>query len=102
MEETGSQPIPPQLTGNIGEQATPTDPGNTQKRTQNHIVSVEYASHMMVPSASRNEISLTISKSYEWNNQGSKQKMDAIQESNTQCQAHISDQRREFYRLSQH
>ena len=48
--------------GNIGEQATPTDPGNTQKRTQNHIVSVEYASHMMVPSASRNKISWTISK----------------------------------------
>jgi hypothetical protein len=66
MEETGSQPpIPPQLTGNIGEQATPTDPGNTQKRTQNHIVSVEYASHMMVPSASKNKISWTISKSYE-------------------------------------
>ena len=51
MEETGSQPIPPQLTGNIGEKATPTDPGNTQKRTQNHIVSVEYASYKMVPSA---------------------------------------------------
>ncbi len=62
MEETGSQPIPPQLTGNIGEQATPSDPGNTQKRTQNNIVSVEYASHMMVPSASRNDISWTISK----------------------------------------
>jgi len=31
MEETGSQPIPPQLTGNIGEQATPTDPGNIRK-----------------------------------------------------------------------
>ncbi len=64
MEETGSQPIPPQLTGNIGEQATPTDPGNMQKCTQNHIVSVEYASHMMVPSASRIKISWTISKNH--------------------------------------
>ncbi len=26
MEETGSQPTPPQLAGNIGEQATPMDP----------------------------------------------------------------------------
>ncbi len=31
MEETGSQPIPSQLTGNIGEQATPTDPGSIRK-----------------------------------------------------------------------
>jgi hypothetical protein len=38
-----------------GEKATPTDPGNTQKRTQNHIIGVEYASHMMVPSASKAE-----------------------------------------------
>jgi hypothetical protein len=30
MEETGSQHIPPQLTGNIEEQATPMNPGNTQ------------------------------------------------------------------------
>ena len=65
MEETGSQPIPPQLTGNIGEQATPTNPSNTPQRTQKHIIGVEYASYMMVPSASRNEISWTISKSYE-------------------------------------
>jgi hypothetical protein len=31
MEETGSQPTPPQLTGNIGEQATPTAPGSIRK-----------------------------------------------------------------------
>jgi hypothetical protein len=31
MEETGSQPVPPQLTGNIGEQATPPDPGSVRK-----------------------------------------------------------------------
>jgi hypothetical protein len=31
MEEPGSQPIPLQLTGNIGEQATPTDPVSTHK-----------------------------------------------------------------------
>ncbi len=42
MEETGSQPIPPQLTGNIGEQATPT--------AYPDIIVVEYASYMMVPS----------------------------------------------------
>jgi hypothetical protein len=31
MKETGSQPIPPQLTGNIGEQATPTDHSSIRK-----------------------------------------------------------------------
>jgi hypothetical protein len=64
MEETGSQPIPPQLTGNIGEQATPTDPGNISKAYKDHIIGVEYASYMMVPSASRNEISWAIPKLY--------------------------------------
>jgi hypothetical protein len=28
---TDAQPIPPQFTGNIGEQATPTDPGSIRK-----------------------------------------------------------------------
>jgi hypothetical protein len=31
MEETGSQPIPPQLNGYIGELATPTDTGSIHK-----------------------------------------------------------------------
>jgi hypothetical protein len=31
MEEPGSQPIPPKLTGNIEEQAAPTDPGSIRK-----------------------------------------------------------------------
>ena len=39
---------------------------------------------------------VTQASNIESNNQGSKWKMDAIQESNTQCQEHISDRRREF------
>ncbi len=38
-----------QLAGEIGEQATLTDLGNSH--TIDHIVSVEYASYMMVPPA---------------------------------------------------
>jgi hypothetical protein len=46
---TGAQPIPSKLTDKIGEQATPSDPGKTQRIT--HLAGVEYASYTMVPSA---------------------------------------------------
>ncbi len=55
------------------------------KCTRNHIIGVEYASYMMVPSVSSNKISWTILKLYKLHNQGSQRNMDAIQESNTQC-----------------
>ncbi len=51
-------PFLSQLTGKIGEQATLIDPGNSH--TIDHIVSIEYASYMMVPPAT-NKTSWTIS-----------------------------------------
>jgi hypothetical protein len=61
----------------IGEQATLTDFGISH--TTDHIVGVEYASHMMVPSAPNTMRFHVLSQNIRMNNQGSQQKMDIFQ-----------------------
>jgi hypothetical protein len=62
---------------NIGEQATLTDLGISH--TIDQIVGVEYASHMMVPSATNIMRIHGLSQIIRMNNQGSKRKMDLFQ-----------------------
>ena len=62
---------------NIGEQATLTDFGISH--TIDQIVGVEYASHMMVPSATKTMRFNGLSQIIRMNNQGSQRKMDIFQ-----------------------
>ena len=73
-----SQPIPFKSSlVNIGEQATLTDHGISHIIDQ--IVGVEYASHMMVPSATNTMRFHGLSQIIRMNNQGSQRKMDIFQ-----------------------
>jgi hypothetical protein len=62
---------------NIGEQATLTD--SDISHTTDQIVGVEYASHMMAPSATKSTRFHGLSQIIQMNNQGSQRKIEIFQ-----------------------